>query len=135
MVLCLVLYHVLVCLCFDFPCPTVSFKCLFCSSLCLPLSVVLVPPCSLFCAPPPRYLTWPPPSSLPSPVPRLVISGCVLSLSLLFLALLVHASVHVCSCLLQVPVCFGIEFSMFDLNFAFFFATLPFVPFSLFVSP
>ena len=36
------LYHVLLCLCFVFPCHTVSFKCL-CSSLYLPLSVVLFP--------------------------------------------------------------------------------------------
>ena len=30
-----------------FDCPTVSFKCLLCYSLCLPLSVVLFPPCFL----------------------------------------------------------------------------------------
>ena len=30
---------------FDFPCPAVSFKYLLCSSLCLPLSVVLFLPC------------------------------------------------------------------------------------------
>ena len=70
--LCCVLYfvfHALLCL--------LSFKCLLCSSLCLPLSVGLFPPCFLLCAPPPHYLTWPP---LSSPVPRLVISVCVFSL-------------------------------------------------------
>ena len=84
-----------------------SFKCLLCSSLCLPLSVVLFPPCFLLCAPLPRYITWPPPSSLSSPVPRLIISVGVLSLCFPSCLCPFIASVCVylcsCSCLCDVP--------------------------------
>ena len=123
-VLCHVLFfHALLCLS--------SFKSFLCSPLWLPLSVVLFPPGLFLCAPPPRYHTWLPSSSLSSPGPLHVISVCVFpsllvrSLSLFsvcILSLVVHAPVHA-PVRTPVPclVCFGFEFSMFELNFDFWF--------------
>ena len=76
-------------------CPLVSFQCLLCSlCACSPPSVCQ---CLLLCASPPRYPSRPPPSSLSSPVPRLIISVCVLSLC--FPSLSVHCF---CFCLCDV---------------------------------
>ena len=127
---------------FDFhvfvSCLVVSYVLIFHALLChlsisyvhplSPLIIVLFPPCFLLCAPLSHYHTWPPPSSLPSPVPCLIISVCVLSLCFpsclwsvhcLCLRLLLLMILRISSPLM---VCFGFEFSMFDLYFAFFFA-------------
>ena len=98
-------------LCFDFPCPHVSFKCLLCPSLCLSVFSSMPSPCYLTC--------W-----ATSPVPCLVVSVCVFSLCVPCTPCLVIASVCV-----HAPVCsqfpmvcvFGLEFCIlpFDLNFAF----------------
>ena len=128
--------------CFVFPCPHVSFKfpCLFpwlnfhallcllsfncllvlpSGSLCLS---ALFPPGLLLCAPPLRYHTWLPSSSLSSPVPRLVISVCVLSLCVSLHSSSGHCLYSVFGCPCSCLVCFGFEISMFVLYFAFFFA-------------
>ena len=141
------LYQAL-CLCFDVPCPSLSFKFLLCSPLCLPLSVVLFPSMFLLCAPPPLVTS---PGLLPplsSPVPRLIIS--------VFPSLLVRSLYSVCICLMlmltltfvimflflsylssSLVVCFGFVF-LFELCLwfvlchfvctlsCFFVATLPF---------
>ena len=56
-------------------------------------SVYCIVPFMFLCAPPLRYHTWPPPSS---PVPRLFISVCVLSLCVPFTPCLVIVFVSLC---------------------------------------
>ena len=127
-------YHVFVL------CPVVSYVLIFHAFLC-PLSFSCVFPmlqfvsfCLSVSSPlcfPPCYHTWPPPSSLSSPVPRLIVSVCVLSLcfpSCLCVYLLVSewcprlpcVSSCVCSVLFWYVLILGLAFHIFDLNFAFF---------------
>ena len=109
------LYHVLLCLlCFDFPCPHVSFKfsCAFSYvlpsvSLCL---LVLFPPRFLLCA---FSLLVTTPGLLSPLTPHLflvlslvsVYLVCVFPALLVRLLPLVHVCLCSCSCLFQVPLC------------------------------
>ena len=127
-------FHALLCLLsFKFSCGLPSV------SLCLS---ALFPPGLLLCAPPCRYHTWLPPSSLSSPVPRLVISVCVVCVfPFTPRPVIVLYSVFGCSCSCFLFGRFWIFIafffsSMFDLNFVFLLcyfvsslvATLFFVP-------
>ena len=127
-------------LCFHFPCPLMcplsspeNFPMFPLVSFCL---LGLFTPCFVLCAPPPRYLTWPPLFSLSSPIPLRFISVCVFSVSLPCSPCPFTVSVCISSCLcLCLPlilllfmllsvssplmVCFGFEFCIFELNFAF----------------
>ena len=105
------LYHVLLCICFGFPCPILSLKFLLCSPLCLPLSVVLFPSCVLMCFITTPGLLHP----LSSPVPHLFISVCV------FPSLLVRSlySVYLMFLFMRLfPVPHGICFWTWVLYFA-----------------
>ena len=155
------LYRIL-CLCFDFPCPTVSL--VSCFSYVLPYVCCIVP--FMFSHVLLPLVTTPgllPPLS--SPVPRLFISLCIFSLCLpftpcpvivfvspcLLLLMPLFQFAPVCSHLFPVPLGMFLDFCIlhFDLYFAFckctclavfccyfvwlfFVATLPFVPFLCF---
>ena len=110
----------MLCFMFGFSMSHVSFK-FSCVFSCVPV-VSLVPSWfSPLCFSPPRYHTWSPPSSLSSPVPRLIISVCVVPA--LFVRSL-YLSAPACS---QFPLVCVFQFLHFDLNFGFnlYFALFP----------
>ena len=106
------------------------------SLLLFPLSVVLLPPCSVLCAPPPHYLPWPPLSlslSLSLSLCPFIVSVCLCCIcSCLYLRLsmpLVHACSCSCSCFCQFQVPF---WYVLVLSFPCLICTLPFSLFFFF---